>query len=503
MRILYIDIDSLRPDHLGCYGYHRRTSPTIDHIAADGVVFERCYTSDAPCMPSRSALYSGRFGIQTGVVGHGGTAAQPKVHGRTRGIRDVIDEHSLPRQLQLAGHHTAMISPFGQRHSARHIYAGFNEVYDTGNGGMESAEDVQPVVVKWVKENAHKPNWFLHINYWDVHTPYRVPIGYGEPFAQDPLPAWLQREGLIAEHNRLPGPHSSMEFAMYDDSEKAKYPRNPGKITDEHSLRRMVDGYDTAIRYVDDQIAQVVELLQKAQVYDDMLIVISADHGENLGELGIYGEHATADGLTCRVPMIVKSPGGRSGARDHGLHYSLDLAPTILDLVGAAKPKWWDGISFAPSLREEVATGREELILTQGVHVCQRSVRWDDWIYIRTYHDGFHLFPGEMLFNLKDDPHEEHDLAAQQPALCREGAWRLMRWHDEQMQHMAARQENVTDPLWTIMAEDGPYHARLNTKGAGQPGRDGFLLYLQRLEKTGRAEQARQLREKYAAQLSA
>lgn len=81
MRILYIDIDSLRPDHLGYYGYHRATSPNIDRLATEGVRFNQIYTPDAPCLPSRTALYSGRFGIQTGVVGHGGTAAQPKVEG--------------------------------------------------------------------------------------------------------------------------------------------------------------------------------------------------------------------------------------------------------------------------------------------------------------------------------------------------------------------------------------------------------------------------------------
>ena len=79
MRILYIDIDSLRPDHLGCYGYHRDTSPAIDRLAAEGVRFENVYVSDAPCLPSRTALWSGRFGFRTGVVNHAGTAAQPFV----------------------------------------------------------------------------------------------------------------------------------------------------------------------------------------------------------------------------------------------------------------------------------------------------------------------------------------------------------------------------------------------------------------------------------------
>ena len=90
MRIIYIDIDCLRPDHLGCYGYHRDTSPTIDRLAAGGVRFENCYVPDAPCLPSRSALWSGRCGFHTGVVGHGGTAADPFVEGPTRGFRDLF-----------------------------------------------------------------------------------------------------------------------------------------------------------------------------------------------------------------------------------------------------------------------------------------------------------------------------------------------------------------------------------------------------------------------------
>lgn len=77
VRVIYIDIDSLRADHLGCYGHHRNTSPNIDRLAAEGLRFESVYVSDAPCLPSRTALWSGRFGFHTGVVNHGGTAARP------------------------------------------------------------------------------------------------------------------------------------------------------------------------------------------------------------------------------------------------------------------------------------------------------------------------------------------------------------------------------------------------------------------------------------------
>lgn len=497
MRILYIDIDSCRPDHLGCYGYHRQTSPNIDAIAREGVTFKQCYTPDAPCLPSRTAFYSGRFGIQTGVVGHGGSAAQPKIQGKHRGFRDVFDEQGLATHLQRRGLHTAMISPFGQRHAAHWFYAGFNEIHNTGKGGMESAEEVQPVVNKWMDDNAAADNWYLHINYWDPHTPYRAPAEYGEPFKDDPLPAWLDDDELIRRHNKVVGPHTSMEIGMYGDHYAPKFARQPGQVTDRASMRRQIDGYDTGIRYTDDMIGQIVRKLKEAGVYDQTAIIISADHGENQGELGIYGEHGTADAGTCRIPMVIKWPGGRAGATDDALRYNLDLAPTLMDLLGGTHQPLWDGQSFATALTGDAeAPVREDIVISQCAHICQRSVRWDRWLYMRTYHDGFRLFPQEMLFDLHSDPHEQHNLAESHPERCREGAWRLARWHEQQMQKMAqVFPHNVTDPLWTVIAEGGPFHA------IHEKGRSPLPEYLERLEATGRSDGAAALRAKYAQHL--
>src|SRR5690606_3753749 len=106
------------------------------------------------------------------------------------------------------------------------------------------------------------------------------------------------------------------------------------------------------------------------------------------------------------------------------------------------------------------------------------------------------LFPQEMLFDLAADPHEQQDIADQHPSICREGAWRLANWHDEQMQKMARLSpHDVTDPLWTVIAEGGPYHA------LHEPGRSRLPAYLQRLEQTGRAEGANALRKRYQAYL--
>ena len=189
MRILFLDLDTLRPDHLGCYGYQRNTSPNIDAIAEQGVRFENYHCTDAPCAPARAALMSGRFGIHNGLVGHGGTGGDMRLDGGPRGFRDRLLTHSLPMLLRRQGFHTTTISPFAERHSQWTFLAGFSEMHNTGKGGMESAEEITPTVLKWINDNKGKDDWFLHINYWDPHTPYRAPEEFGDPFKDEPLPS--------------------------------------------------------------------------------------------------------------------------------------------------------------------------------------------------------------------------------------------------------------------------------------------------------------------------
>ncbi|MHB1357674.1 MAG: sulfatase-like hydrolase/transferase, partial [Anaerolineae bacterium] len=165
MRILYLDLDTLRPDHLGCYGYHRDTSPHIDRIAASGMRFENVYCSDAPCLPSRAALTTGCFGIHNGVVNHGGQCADRPPDGSQRSFRDSLSQGgSWANVLRDAGLRTCYVGGFGERHSAYWYYAGFHEIYDTAKGGLESAEDVTPAALDWINRNAAKDNWYLHVN---------------------------------------------------------------------------------------------------------------------------------------------------------------------------------------------------------------------------------------------------------------------------------------------------------------------------------------------------
>jgi len=456
MRVLFLDLDTLRPDHLGCYGYMRDTSPHIDSVAAEGVRFTGYHCSDAPCLPSRAALFSGRFGIHNGAVGHGDTCGDMRIDGFGRGFRDYMADHGLIGTFRKSGYRTVSISPFAERHGSWWFYAGFNEMHNTGKCGNESAEEIAPVVEDWLKKNAQEDNWLLHVNFWDPHTPYRAPEEFGDPFVDEAYPDWLTDE-LIAKHRGEVHPHGAREIDMFDNIISPKFPRMPGEVFDAADARRMFDGYDCGIRHMDDTIGKLLGILKDAGVYEDTAIIITSDHGENLGELGCYAEHATADAITCNIPMIIRWPGvTKPGHVDNGLHYNTDLLPTIAQMHGVQKHAWWDGESYLSSLQGE-NTGRDSLVLSQCAHVCQRSARFGNWLYMRTIHDGFHLtWPREMLFDIGNDPHEVHDLAADRPDICAQGAKIILDWQEEQM----LRSDSQIDPLWTVMREGGPYHAR-------------------------------------------
>ena len=120
-------------------------------------------------------------------------------------------------------------------------------------------------------------------------------------------------------------------------------------------LKRVMDGYDCGIRYTDTLVGEMLDLLRAQGIYDDTAIIITSDHGENMGELAIYSEHATADYPTCHIPFILKWPGGKAGISDSGFHYSLDLLPTMAQLLGV-KP--WEKTGTARALRRRSRTAR-------------------------------------------------------------------------------------------------------------------------------------------------
>lgn len=485
MRILYYDIDTLRPDHLGCYGYHRNTSPNIDRLAAEGVRFTQCYTPDSPCLPSRAALLTGRFGIRNGVVNHGGACADPIVDPSSRGFR--CFEDLLMVEFRKAGFHPVSVSPFPERHGAFWSLSGFREWFNPGLGGLERADQVVPFALEWLERRGREDGWLLHVNVWDPHTPYRTPESFGNPFASDPPPGWMTEE-IRRRTWETYGPGCAQEpgGAYLGPEYSRRHPRMPDQIDSMEAYRRWIDGYDTGIRYADEHLGLILETLESLGVLDGTLIVVSSDHGENQGELAVYGDHQTADVFTNRVPMVVRFPRamGIDAASHDGLCYAFDVFASLLELVGGRPSHDWDARSHAEDLEMGRWPGREFLVLSNGAWACQRSVRWDRWLLMRTLHSGFKNYPELMLFDLESDPHEVENVAERHPEAVACGLGMLGRWREEAL----ARRPGATDPMDTVLQEGGPYHARYGTPE--------FEGYLGRLRATGRGRFAEELAER-------
>ncbi len=482
MRVLFIDIDTLRPDHLGCYGYHRNTSPNIDRIAEQAVRFENNYVTDAPCLPSRTALWSGRHGFRTGVVGHMGSSADPFNDGCPRGFRDSYDATSWMSALRRAGLYTVTVSPFGERHSAWEWYAGYREMHNPGKGGLERAEEVVPTAMDWIERHGTQDDWFLHVNVWDPHTPYRTPMEFGNPFETDALPAWMTEE----MHQRAWasfGPHSAQEPGGYDATSTEAWPRVPEQLDSMEAVKRWIDGYDTGIWYADLWVGKLLAALEQAGVLEDTVIIVSSDHAESQGEFDIWGDHQTADHSVCRVPLLIRWPGLTDEGRvDAALHYHFDWAATLIELVGGEVPDNWDGVSFAEAFRAGESAGRDYLVTSQGAWSVQRGVRFEhegeSYICLRTYHDGHKNLEPVMLFNLTRDPYEQVNLAGAHPELVDRAMGMLTDW-----QHtMMLKSDTNIDPLMTVLREGGPSHTRYQ-----------LPAYLERLQTTERAHHADRL----------
>ena len=250
MRAIFFDIDCLRPDHLGCYGYNRPTSPNIDTVAKQGVRFDRYYCADSPCLPSRMNWSSGRFGIRNGVVSNTGVGA--KFHIRTRNYQGPIpDNDMLMRQLRKkpAGVQPVSFSNFADRHNMFWFECGWAEFHTPNlKGGGENADEIHEPLMQWLKCNAKREDYLLHINYWDAHRLYKMDASWADRFKDYPVTQPWPDEDAIKRHQSINGPFTAQ--AQFKDG-KSVVPLMPDSISSRKDFEHMITGYDAAIAYVD------------------------------------------------------------------------------------------------------------------------------------------------------------------------------------------------------------------------------------------------------------
>jgi arylsulfatase A-like enzyme len=476
MRVLYIDLDCCRADHLSCNGYPRDTSPNIDRVAREGVSFTRCYCANSPCVPSRASLFFGRHGFNTGVVAHHGVGELYRRSDIYRGHWRDMERPTLPMHLWQHGLKTVTFSCFHDRHNAWWFTAGWEEVHTfTRKRGQERADEVNAAFLPWLRQHGREDNWLIHLHYWDIHSPYRVPEQLADKFRGQPAPEWPDQD-TIERQQSLYGPRTAVDlYTGYEgrnrDGMSRPVPYMPDAIRTREDFILLVDAYDAAIAYADQHVGQVLDALDELGVLDETAIIVSGDHGDSFGEHGQYMDHGIANEPVHNVPMIVRWPGvtTRPGRCD-SLIYGMDLAPTLCELLGLRVPARWDGRSFISALQGKEFPGWPYQVWDHGIYTFTRAVRTSDWLMIRVLHPG--LYPYDepiMLHDMRADPHQAVNLAAERPEVTSELTGLMEEWRQEQI-----RKGGAPDPLEQMVAE-GP-----------------FLYYtpeqmFARLERTGRA----------------
>jgi len=448
VRIIFFDIDSLRPDHLGCYGYARPTSPTLDAIAAQGMRFDHYYCADSPCMPSRHGWITGRYGINNYVVTHGGSASKPNILETMYAGPD--PRNALVQQmLRRNGYDSICFSNFGNRHCATWFPMGWTEFHSPNlKTGSESAEEVNGPVLRWLKNNGDRDHYFLYINYWDPHRIYDLPRDWFERMSAHPLPSAWPDETAIENHQRVNGWFTAS--TLFPRNAKSPTPNMPDAIRNRADLKHMTDGYDAEIAYTDHHVRQVLDALDAHGVLEDTVIVISADHGEAMGEHGIYGDHVCADECIHRIPLIIRWPGVTSpGSVCRDLLYNVDLSATLIEMTGGTVPEYYDGCSFAETLRTGSASLHEYLVWGHGLYTLQRAVRTPRHLMVRTYDDFGYQFDPVELYDMNADPYQTRNLRDARPDLVREMDHYLTEWlHAQRVKPYA-----LPDPLQVVWQE--------------------------------------------------
>ncbi len=313
--VVMIVIDTLRSDHLGAYGYARDTSPAIDALARVGVRFDRAYATSSWTKPSVASMFTGRV---------------PSSHGVTdmyRGIPDQIE--TLAERLEAERYATAGVVShllIGSRWGFERGFAQFDDTEGKGPQHVSTAGVVERAG-RYLEQLAKQElPFFLFVHFFDPHDSF---MDHDEvTFAGAP-------EGRVG-----PG-HLALLLRVLDP------PLNPAEIG---YLR---DLYDEEIRVTDAGIGSLIGTMRRAGVFDDSIIVVTADHGEEFLEGGWLGHGNSLSEILLRVPLIVKVP-GQSAPRVVSSPVSLAaLVPTILDLVGVPyDPTRYDSPSLSALLTD-------------------------------------------------------------------------------------------------------------------------------------------------------
>jgi arylsulfatase A-like enzyme len=374
--VILITVDTLRADHLSCYGYLRKTSPNIDLFAKDALVFENCLAHAPMTGASCSSILSGFYPHETKVP-----------------TNDILPKqiHTVAEILQSQGYVTiGVVSNYVLR-SERGWDQGFQIFDDTMKQHELAREEFPERVAEYTTAKAVEllskhcdKSLFMWIHYQDPHGPYTPPERFAQTFPVDDIePVILKLNAISTGLGGIPS------YQQLDGN---------------RNLHHYISQYDAEIRYMDEQFGNLIATLNKHGLYDSSLIIFSADHGEGMGEHDYYFAHGeNLYSVLTHIPLIIKL-GNHFKGRSSNFVQHIDIMPTILKALGVRTNlplRGYDLLGENKAPREIFGEMKHGTVIG----------RYKFYIAV----DGMKLIykPGTdkyELFNLKADPGEENDL---------------------------------------------------------------------------------------------
>ncbi len=419
MNIVLIVIDTLRADHLSCHGYYRPTSPNIDKLAREGVRFESCFIQTSGTHPGFTTIMTGRSPVYHGVISHCGHIPLKK------GVK------MLPETLQEVAYKTAAIDnlpstwhswlpPATRGVEPEWFSRGYDLFHDYGilkQTSLQTKQNAQQITEKAFEllDEIGNEQFFLFIHYWDPHTGYFPP----PPF-----------DRIYYVGNERDPKHASM----------AKVRREMGDTVDKwhgDNLKHVTDAdyfiaqYDGAITYCDYQLGRLFIKLEQMGVAEDTLIIVTADHGENMLERKPYFGHGGLYACTTHVPLIMKYPKGLpEGKVFSQLVGHVDIVPTVFGIMGKKHPQPMEGIDLVPLARGEKENTRGIIFSAAHGGVAAFDGRYR---LTKNWNDRSDQLRGKQLYDSLADPDELVDIAGKHPEVAARLSKAIDGWIDALM----------------------------------------------------------------------
>jgi arylsulfatase A-like enzyme len=427
--VLLITVSSLRADHLGAYGYEKARTPAIDALARRGIRFDNAFSQQPDRNAAHAAILSGTFpatngvrhdlvdqldpeaptlaqtlaqsGYRTGAI-YSWVSFEPGYSGLDRGFHDYLDL-TINRPEYLADNRAQVLSATYERLKAFLTLPGAMGDAFSLPGGVDEAIDGRADVtteaaIAWLDQYQQSP-FFLWVQYVDPSPPFTPPHPFDE----------VEDAGC---NDTCP-----------DGSAKTMKEIADGAQLSASQINHLVALYDGEIAFTDQQIGRLMERLSQLNLDDNTLIVLTADHGESFAEHDTWFSGTTLFNATTRVPMIVSFPSKLPRSRSIAAPaMSVDLAPTVLDTIGAPIPDVFEGQSLLPLILGHSA-GEDRLAFTELGDRSEVAVVDRYWKLIWSSREQT-----AKLFYLGDDPNELHDRSESEPDTTNRLVEELREW---------------------------------------------------------------------------